>query len=71
MSRFTRIQIREGERVSHISPFLLPTCGACGAAMSLLAVEPHPKTAKREMRTFGCPQCGSQQSCDVPRPTNN
>jgi len=67
MTRFTRIQIGEGERVTRISPFLLPTCVACGAAMTLLAVEPHAKAAKREMRTFGCSQCGSQYSCDVQR----
>jgi len=70
MTRFTRIQIGEGERVPRISPFLLPTCVACGAAMSLLAVEPHVKAAGREVRTFGCPQCGSQYSCDVPRQTD-
>jgi len=71
MSRFTRIQMGEGPRVTHISPFLLPTCSACGAVMSLLAVEPNPKSTERELRTFGCPQCGSQYSCDVPRPTND
>jgi len=67
MNRSTRIRSDEGERSSHISPFLLPTCVTCGAAMNLLAIEPHSKAAKREMRTFGCSQCGSQYRCDVPR----
>jgi transcription elongation factor Elf1 len=67
MNRHIRRQIDEGEQSNHISPFLLPTCARCGAAMNLLCVEPHSKAAKREMRTFGCTQCGGQYSCDVPR----
>jgi hypothetical protein len=35
--------------------------------MNLLCVEPHSKIATREMRTFGCSECGGQVSCDVPR----
>jgi hypothetical protein len=68
MARSTRLQvIDERERIP-ISPFLLPTCTTCGAAMNLLCVEPHANNATREMRTFGCTDCGGQLSCDVPRP---
>ena len=69
MNRSTRIQTNDRPRMTHISPFLLPTCFACGATMSLLAVEPNSKSAKRELRTFGCSECGSQYKCDVLRPT--
>jgi hypothetical protein len=69
MARSTRLHvIDERERIP-ISPFLLPTCSTCGGSMNLLCVEPHSRIATREMRTFGCSECGGQVSCDVARQT--
>jgi hypothetical protein len=47
-------------------PFLLPLCD-CGGPMNLASLEPHPAKPNRELKTFKCTRCGSQDVFDVQR----
>jgi hypothetical protein len=52
-------------RAATRDPFLLPLCAACGGAMNLSSLEPHPTLADHEIKTFSCTRCGANEAFDV------
>ena len=39
-----------------------PMCEACGVAMKLFGVEPHPTIDDSDLQTYVCPRCDDMQT---------